>query len=235
MRKILSAIPCFLLLLGKQGFSQTMLTGQVMNEDSIPLPAVSVLNKRDKTSTISDNKGVYMLPVRKGDTVLLKAIGYVPLLYIAGDKRVKVFHRLQRQPIELNTVNIRHYSFFKDSLAFRDEYRKDFSARRPRWYEVYQGLSVNIHNLYSAMSFKENRRKEKFKRTLLTKEQDNFIDSRFSADVIIKITNLHGDSLTQFMETYRPTYTFIKNATEYDLYEFIKNNYLKYTGKQPAF
>ncbi|ASZ11628.1 carboxypeptidase-like regulatory domain-containing protein [Chitinophaga pendula] len=228
MLRIFVAVICILCLLTGSCLAQSSLKGLVLSEDSIPLAGVSILNKENKSSAVTDDAGTYNLRVQKGDTLLIRAIGYTPVLYLVADRRATPRHYLKRQPLELNTINIRQYNFFKDSIAFRNEFRKNFEFRRKKWYEVYGILSLNLNNLQKVMQFKNNRKQLHFKKILLQKEQDNFIDRYYSPDLVTQLTNLHGDSLTQFMQRYRPSYDFIRNATQYDMGEFIKKSYISF-------
>ena len=64
-----------------------------------------------------------------------------------------------KPPVQLKTVHIVQYNFFKDSLAFREEYAKSLTFRRLKWYEVYRGFSVNSNNLYRVTQFKKKKNK----------------------------------------------------------------------------
>jgi hypothetical protein len=133
-----------------------------------------------------------------------------------------------KPPVQLKTVNIIQYHFFKDSLAFREEYAKALTFRRPRWYEVYQGMSVNINNLYKVTQYKKNKKKIAFRQVLLNKEQEMYVSSVYTPSLVNKVTQLDGDSLQLFMHHYTPAYSFLKGASDYDLYLEIKRQYLEF-------
>lgn len=128
-------------------------------------------------------------------------------------------------PVQLKTVHIIQYNFFKDSLAFREEYGKALNFRRPKWYEVYQGLSVNINNLYKVTQYKKNKKKITFRHMLLNKEQEMYVNSVYTPSLVNKVTQLDGDSLQLFMQRYTPEYSFLKTASDYDIYLEIKKQY----------
>ncbi|NLR82762.1 hypothetical protein [Chitinophaga eiseniae] len=130
-----------------------------------------------------------------------------------------------KPPVQLKTVHIVQYNFFKDSLAFREEYAKSLTFRRLKWHEVYQGFSVNINNLYRVTQFKNNKKKIALKHMLLNKEQEMFVSRVYTSSLVNKVTHLDGDSLQLFMQHYQPDYAFIKNASDYDLYLAIKKEY----------
>ncbi|WP_307382959.1 carboxypeptidase-like regulatory domain-containing protein [Chitinophaga terrae (ex Kim and Jung 2007)] len=213
--------------------AQSKLTGTVRSEDSIPLNNITILNKENGQSVASNDDGTFSLSAQKGDTVLFKALGYTPLLYIVKKERTDITIWLKRSPIELNTINIIKYNYHKDSLKFREEYAREFAFRRPRWNEVVPmmglGFTVNINQLYKAVSFKKNKRKEKFKKILIAKEKENSVQRVFTPELVTKLTGLQGDSLNQFMIKYEPTYEFIKDASTYDVWLYITQNYKQFS------
>ncbi|WP_436490262.1 hypothetical protein [Chitinophaga sp. ARDCPP14] len=130
-----------------------------------------------------------------------------------------------KPPVQLKTVNIVRYNFFKDSAAFREEYSKEMTFRRPKWFEVYKITAVDINKLYRVTQFKKNKKKIAFKHMLLDKEQEMYVNSVYTPSMVNKVTRLDGDSLQLFMRYYRPDYSFIKNASDYDIYADIKKHY----------
>lgn len=234
-----------LLFLSMESRAQSTLSGEVLSsKDSLPLTGVTILNKRSGFAATSDDKGIFTIHARQGDTILLKRLGYTPLLYITDREKSGIHFRMTPQPIELKSVTVMHYHLLKDSLRLREEFRRSFDFRRPRWNEVVPyvgiGFAININQLSKALAFKSNRRKEKFRGLLFEKEKENLVEARFTPEVVTKVTGMQGDSVTQFMQKFAPHYDFVKNATTYDLYEYIKQQYLKYissrdtVGKFPA-
>lgn len=230
LRYIILLLPLQLALL--QGHAQRTIQGTIFREDTIPAAGVTVLNKRTQNATASNEQGYYQLSAHKGDTLLLKALGFVPLLYVVSKDRMTVTHQLQSLPLELKTVNIIQYNYLRDSLRLREEFRREFDFRRPRWNEVIVSagplIAVNINQLYKAVSFRKNRKKEKFRRILLEKEKENLVEQKFNPSLVQRLTGLDGDSLAQFMLRYQPSYEFVKGISEYDLYVYIRQQYEKY-------
>ncbi|HVI48376.1 MAG TPA: carboxypeptidase-like regulatory domain-containing protein [Chitinophaga sp.] len=236
MPKLYCIIPVILLLLASgRIMAQSTLSGTVAStEDSLPVAGVSILNKQTGRSVVGDEHGNFSIAAQRGDTILLKILGYTPLLYLTKKEKTDVRLFLKPQPLELNPVTVLHYGYLKDSARFREEFRKSFDFRRPRWNEVVPmiglGFAVNINALYRALSFNSNRKKDHFKKILLSKEKENYIERIFTPEVVNQLTGLEGDSLSQFMLRYEPTYEFVRNATTYDLYEYIKHRYARYAS-----
>jgi len=60
---------------------------------------------------------------------------------------------------------------------------------------------------------------------LLRNKQLILLYVNFTRDLVSNITGLKGDQLTLFMRNYRPSYTFVKLATPYQLSSYIKGKY----------
>lgn len=224
------------LLLAVSTFSvnaQSRLTGTILSEDSIPLNNITILNKANGENAVSNDNGSFSINAQKGDTVLFKALGYTPLLYLVKKEKTDMIIRLKNSPIQLNAIHIIQYNYHKDSLRFREEYAREFAFRRPRWNEVIPmvglGFTVNINALYRAVSFKKNKKKDGFKKLLITKEKENSVQRVFTPELVAKLTGMEGDSLNQFMIKYEPTYDFIKDASTYDVWLYITQNYKQFS------
>lgn len=237
VRPLLLLMCLLLLLISNSNYAQSALSGIIhSSEDSVPLPGVTIINKQSQHVVSSDEQGKFNIPARKGDTILLKRLGFTPLLYITQKEKTNIYLRMTPQPIELKGVTLLQYHRLTDSMRLREEYRSSFDFRRPRWNEVIPyvgiGFAININQLSKALHFKDNRRKEKFRSVLLEKEKENLVDRVFTREVVTSVTGMEGDSVTQFMLRFTPDYDFVKNATAYDLYEYIKQRYVKYFRKQ---
>jgi hypothetical protein len=220
----------FLIATALSSTAQFVLSGKVSGEDSIAISGVSITNKTTGLLTTSDSTGNYAIKGKSGDTIVFRNLGYLQSVYVLANKTTHQ-HIMVRQSIQLQAVRIAGSNYKRDSINFHEEYEKSFGFRRPKWYEVYTITAVNINNLQKALSFKGNKKKTKFKKQLINYEHDEFVDYKYSRDIVNKLTNLEGDSLSLFMEQYHPTYEFMKDATDYDLYDFIKKSYNDYKTK----
>jgi dsRNA-specific ribonuclease len=62
---------------------------------------------------------------------------------------------------------------------------------------------------------------------------EKYIDFAFNERLVSKITYLKDDELKVFMKWNRPSYDFLRNATDYEYLDFIKSRYYEYKkGKQ---
>lgn len=203
--------------------AQSAVSGTVAGRDSLPLPGVSVRNIRTNGMTVTDVNGRYTIGAGAEDTLFFSAIGYLSL-GIRADL-VPAELRLRTLITSLPGVEIVKKSRRRDSLETREEFSAAFNFRRPKVREVVMitpvGIGVNINKLYKALSFANNRRSETFKKRLIKHEQDEYIDERFTAELVTARTGLKSDSLLRFMNHNRPDYRFTVEASDYDFILFI--------------
>ncbi len=224
-----------LLSLTLSTYAQLTRQGTVLGRDTLPLAGVTVLNLRTQSIAVADDNGSYAISFQHGDTVLFRAIGYYPLAIAA--ERIPAILRLQTQVLDLERVEITRRDYRRDSLERREEYRQAFNFRRPRFTEMVMivptGMAFNIHKVYQGLSFKKNKRKERFRSRLINYEQELYIDHLFTPQLVAQYTNLEGDSLQYFMKTYRPAYQQLNNMAGYDLLFYIKQSAARYRQGSP--
>ena len=69
----------FVLLLSLPAAAQQVLTGRIKRRSTNEvLPSVSVINRSQKRTNISDQGGNYRIPARPGDTIVFTSAGYKP-------------------------------------------------------------------------------------------------------------------------------------------------------------
>jgi len=78
MHKALSFI-CIACLLSLSAQAQSILQGRILGRDSLPLAGVSIRNINTRSITISNSNGLYSITANDNDTILFRAIGYIPL------------------------------------------------------------------------------------------------------------------------------------------------------------
>ncbi|MBL4677693.1 MAG: hypothetical protein JKY70_16050 [Mucilaginibacter sp.] len=59
-------------------------------------------------------------------------------------------------------------------------------------------------------------------------ERDNHIAVRFNRGLVTKVTGMQGDSLNTFMANYQPPQDLIDGMTDYNLLQYIRDNYDSY-------
>lgn len=138
---------------------------------------------------------------------------------------------------ELGEVTIQaKKNYRKDSVALRQEYAKQFNFRGPKFNEIFAApspyvpfayMSINVTQLFRAI-YKKHDPNYKLQQVLLRDERESHVSARFNKTLVSGITQLQGDSLENFMSSYRPTAAILDKLNDYDLIQYVKTNLVKY-------
>jgi hypothetical protein len=224
-----------LLLLGSiSGFGQSLLSGKVRQKKSRDiLPSVSVTNMTQRKINITDMGGNYRIVARSGDTIIFSSAGFKPdtiivdNLMLAEKDGYPVY--LVPRSIVLPTVRVEQNNYQLDSIKRKEDYkwlypvhpRKLIGSETPT-----DGVGISISPI-DYFSAKETQRR-RLRRRLAVEEKDYYIDSRFPAAYVARITGLRGDSLQVFLVRYRPGYTFCRKASIEDIFLYINDQVKKF-------
>jgi hypothetical protein len=133
----------------------------------------------------------------------------------------------------LKEVIVRSRTYKEDSIANRQLYAKVFNYNKPSFETSITpggGVGADVNEIINMFRFKRNKRLRAFQNRLEQQEEDNYINYRFSKRTVKRITQLDGEELNYFMIRYRPTYSFVSQATELILNQYILQCYYNYKG-----
>jgi hypothetical protein len=206
-------------------------------------PISGALVTSSKATVSSDFHGQFIIDIKVlGDIIRVTMQGYklyqIPLL--AANTTIVI--ALDKQTIELNQVNIfGERNRIADSLNTRKMFAKSFASAAPKFKDIVRvstgdglipvaGVTIILSEFIKAITYKHSR-ENKFKQTLLRDEGDKYLDSRFSKTLVTEITKLQTDSLSNFMDRYRPAIGVIKKMTDYDLRVYIKKSLVSFKSR----
>lgn len=239
MNPALRCVGLLVLLLPFQAMlAQVRVSGRVYDvSQQKPLEAVSVLSTSGG-GTLSDRNGRYTIIVSEKDSIWFSYLGKptpkFPVVSIGNIQNFEV--ALHVNITELKEVVIMPRNYRRDSLQNRLDYAKAFNFRKPSLESITSlnpasggaGVGIDLNELIRMFQFNRNRRMEAFRERLLLEEIEKYIDNRFSRPLIIKLTQLRGAELDQFIKRYRPGLEFTESATDYEFQSYIKRCYLQY-------
>ena len=75
---------------------------------------------------------------------------------------------------------------------------------------------------------KQNRDRWAFQAMYEKWQNEKYVDFVFNKELVTKITSLAGDDLRRFMRYFRPTYQFLRSATEYEYLDYLKQSYKQF-------
>jgi hypothetical protein len=250
-----------MIILATQASGQRI-SGRVLDL-ATSLPIVNAKVKTNKYITYTDVNGFFLfLNASSKDTLHASSLNYKSSQYLISARRtdtITIF--LSRNPIALKEVTIKGKVDFQfDSLKYRKDYNtifnysapgiKDaFITRKYGKYVPYDNISaihsantlVSVNLLSVASLFGKNKKStSRLQKELLKTERYHYIDNRFSRSKIISITQLKGDSLADFISTYRPDAASLQKMTDYTLVLYIQKSYTEFLktykpSSQPLF
>lgn len=186
----------------------------------------SAIIKRPGTSTqvISNDLGEFSITAKNGDTLITTKEGYENDTSAVTGAAYFVI-RLKKKTLLLKEVII-------NSTALTPE--KKLAENKTTYKEIYRkgdkknmivitplGIGVVIDKVWSAVS-KEGHDARRLQRTFVADYKNSIIDRRFSTALVSRVTGYSGERLFNFMSKYRPAYQMAKNATDYEMIQYIK-------------
>lgn len=188
-----------------------------------PMLAVTVVNEITQQVSITDEHGVYAIPANTGETIAFSYVGYKTVEKV---KPISVIIATQNIRLEPSNTQLQEFIFHVDkrtkyqidSEERRVIYRKPLSRKPPS--PIMSPVSA-LAELFS----KKAKREYAFQKTYQNDELNRFIDTRYTNDLVTKLTGLKGDSLARFMYDYPMPYDYARTATDLELKMWIRDSY----------
>lgn len=229
----------FIVLFAVPATAQIRITGKVYDISKYrPLEAVSVLTTSG-SGTVSDSLGHYSIIARETDSIwfsyLNKPTPKYPIKSIANTSNFEI--SLHVNPTELKEVKIMPRNYRLDSIQNRQDYAKAFNFQKPGVGSSLNlapggGVGLDIDEFIHMFQFQRNKRMLAFQNRLIQEEEEKYIDHRFNRALVIKLTQLRGSALDNFMKIYRPPLEFVESSTDYEFQDYIKKCFSHYQRYQ---
>jgi hypothetical protein len=224
---------CFILCDSKCLFSQ-QLGGRITKKDSREiLVGVTVKNIGTGSHNISDLGGNYRIRATPGDCIVFSSVAYYPDTLIIDSASLSHQYDIGLFPnvqiLAAVAVDERR-NFELDSIQRREDYRNLYEKKHPikLWNEKRPGDEPGLS--FSPLGFLSAREKSKrrLKQRLKEEEEQSYIDYRFHPARVAQITGLRGDSLSKFLNQYRPSYRYCRNASPQDILLYINDKLIAF-------
>lgn len=202
-----------------------------------PVYFASITNLNNKKTVLSNEKGIFSIPAKAGDLLSIASISY-------SFDTIKVTAALLQQPEYvihlhplsnlLNEVTVKAhpgYSVYQlDSIHRRKDFfstTTDYTIPTVSNGNSGVGMGINIDHFFGP-----DKRKREAIKLFNRMEEEHYINYRFNPTVLKQYVTLPPDSLLLFMETYRPSYKWLRqHPSRQDLIYYI-NDKLKLFLKQ---
>ncbi len=205
-----------LLLLPFTGFAQSI-HGVVSTNLAGPLAEVSIVNIHSGEKLLSDAQGRFEIEAKPGQLIEFQKQGFKTARVRIGGMLVP-FYRIILQPGPPAPANLNagtgFQTFQEDSIYYHNLFKKQIN------FPTLTGLRA-IQSPFSALG-KTNQQMLRFQREFAWIEQQKFVDYAFNEKLVKQLTGLSGDSATQYMRRYRPSYEMLRSMAEYDFFRYVK-------------
>ncbi|MDR3715156.1 MAG: hypothetical protein P4L51_20270 [Puia sp.] len=230
----------FLLAVSCGGYGQQLLYGRIEKRGTAELlPGVNVANISKQHYNTSDLGGNFRVLANPGDTLVFTSVGFEPDTLIVGGSNFSENHLvLLTQNIKsLPSVKIEGTDNYQlDSIQRRQDYAALLDQKHPVTVINEKRPGDNPGFSFSPLGYfsKKEKEKRKLKKRLAKEEQDYYVDSRFSPVRVAQLTHLTGDSLQEFLNRYRPSYSFCRGASNQDMLFYINDMLSVYRTPPPV-
>lgn len=215
----------FSLFLSAWAQAQVVITGELRDFGTDkPVENANIRNVYSLRGMTTKEDGSFQIEVKKGELIEVSKLGYQTLRIRIQSEKEPLFYKLvfKKAPIELREVDIKGKTldFTKDSIRYRETY--DIVLRKEKKEDV------DMRSMPLAMLSKKNREEWAFQKMYAAWEREKYIDFTFNERLVNRITYLEGDDLKDFMTTFRPSYEFLRSASQYEYLDYIKRCYHLY-------
>lgn len=222
-RPVIFFIACILFSLAAAG-QNVRISGTVYDRSAVVgLAGVSIHGSSGR-GAITDSAGHYSIILTLNDSLSFSYQGKSTQQFAVREiKYNRPFDVSLRVSVQvLKEVEIVTNSYRADSIAHRQEYHKYFDYS-PEYLTGGGTVGAPGVNLDWLLSLKKAKRMEHFRKQLEEDEREKYINHRFNAGLIARLTGLKPPALDTFMIEYRPSYQMLQEFdSDYEYFRYIK-------------
>ena len=234
-KKILKYIIATLVLLSgalPSTYGQLMVAGTVFDSSKLYVVPNVQVHSTSGNIVYTDTIGKYKIAATENDSISFFYNGKFTVKFpVAQMKDYQDFDISLRVRVDdkyklLKGVTVFSNSYKMDSLENRETYAKVFGNSRPGLRSNYDPggpAGLDVGELVGVFQFRKNKQRMAFQERLISEEEDRYVDFRFSAKTIERITGLKSPELEEYQKLYRPSYYFVANSSLTQFYEYILN------------
>jgi len=183
-----------------------------------------------KQAVSTGEKGVYSIPANPGDVITFSYIGYKT---IQKTKPISVLIATLNISLEPAEYQLQEFMLRPGHLT---QYQMDSTERASIYKVPLQRTHPNpIMSPASAIAELFSHRAKtvyQFQKNFAAGEVEKFIDSRYSPELVTRLTGITGDSIGHFMYAYPMPLDFARIASDLELKMWIRDNYKKWSRNQ---
>jgi len=208
-------------------FGQKMAGRITDKETGEPLFPVLVTNLLTRVSVLSDENGGYSIEAKAGEFVAFTFISYK-----AQQKKVPASIGTAEVDVQLQSVSILLDEAVINSLT---KYQKDSIQRQTLYQRPLAAQRASFMSPVSALAevfSKKSKQTFRFQKNFYNLETQQFVDSRYTPELVQTLTKLTGDTLAHFMNSFVMPYDYARTATDLELKMWIRSHYREYMKEE---
>lgn len=192
------------------------------------LSPVTVVNITTQESAYTDASGYYNLHAHSGEQIAFSMMGYRgALITIAdGSDYIPQSVALKRQNFQMDEFIVRpkYTPYQADSISRASTYKRTLLRR-------HEGSLMSPVTFLAERLSKRSKQMFRFQKAFAQLEDERFIETRYSPELVAQMTHLSGDTLAHFMNAYPMPYDYARAASELELKMWIRINYREWVAK----
>ena len=182
------------------------------------------MNLATRNAVLSDKEGHYSLAAKPGELISFSYIGYSTV------QKVMPFGL---ETIEMN-IELESISYSLAEFIYRGgltKYQVDSIQRKQTYARTLVAPHATVMSPVSLLAEQfssKSKQTFRFQRNFVTWEKEQFIDSRYTPELVSRLTGFKGDTLGHFMNTHVMPYDYARAATDLELKAWIREHYREY-------
>lgn len=217
-------------IIAKPLVAQEFLQGKIVEKGSGRiLMSVTIHNLTSNTYASSDMGGFFKIMAAKNDQITFWTDGYFTQTFTVTTKNLYADNKIVLEPAGNMLDSVTVISKYKvDSINRRNEYASLYNRPMSRLTGGHTPVGFGINfSPFTYFSRQEKQRRD-LKKHLKKEDEAAYVDFRFSAEQVTRLTTLKGDSLQSFLGKYRPSYSFCRKASTDDMRGYIQTSYREF-------
>lgn len=214
---------CFLIfLLSTHASSAVVWRGKIIDKETHqPIQGVTITNTTHKNLVSTNNLGHFDIEGNEGDVVLFSCPGYrsEQHIIIKGLEGIRLNFAMKLNSFELDE--------FVATQKFKTQYQADSAERKEVYSRVLARHKSRVSSPVSFVAEKLSRKQRsmfRFQKEFYRSEESQFTDTRYTPELVASLSNLGGDTLAYFMNTYPMPYDYARAATALEIKMWIRYN-----------
>ena len=233
-------------------FSRDYARGRIIDDSTgKSIPFVHIYNESQRRGYISNEEGIFRIPVSKGDTLVLSSLGYLGKVVFISDSYILSVFTINLIPrvYEIDEVTVKafkSYEDFKDQFLslklpetdvtrLRDNLRliagqeATSAASQKKESDIYNSrTNTELVTVGIPILSREDKQRMNYVEVLKKEERQRVIEKKYNRGIIYQVTQLSEDEITEFMGFCNFSENYLYKASPYDILVKIEEKFREF-------